>query len=67
MKTVRIVATRPTHYAGFNPPIPNLNDPEIQRRLNTIAILNAAKDCLKGVNPVMALERINAALDTLRA
>ena len=67
MKTVRIVATRPTHYAGFNPPIPNLNDPEIARRLNTIAILNAAEDCIKGGDPEMARERINAALDTLRA
>jgi hypothetical protein len=67
MKTVRIVATLPQHYPGFNPPIPNLNDPEIARRLNTIAILNAAEDCAKAGDTGMALERIHAALNTLRA
>lgn len=67
MKTVRIVATLPLHYAGFNPPIPNLNDPEIARRLNTIAILNASEDCLKAGDTEMALERVRTALRTLRA
>jgi hypothetical protein len=67
MKTVRIVMTRPTHYPNFNPPIPNLDNPEIARRLNTIAILNASEDCLKAGDTEMALERIQTALNTLRA
>jgi hypothetical protein len=66
-KTVHIVAQLPVHIPGFNPPIPNMQDPEILRRLDAIAILSAARTCLEHKDPEMTLERINAAIDTLKA
>ncbi len=55
------------HIPGFNPPVPNLKDKEIRRRLDAINLLQAAENYIIGFEPKGAVNKIREAIDKLRA
>jgi len=58
-------ASAPKHFPGFYPPIPNLQDREIKRRLKALKLLEDGLEVFQA-SPETAENKMRLACDVLR-